>query len=76
MSKVLLTGVAGFIGSNIAKFFLDKGYDVIGVDDLSSGNADNIPSGVDFFQLDLSDISNCSKLPKGCQKILHLAGQP
>ena len=35
---VLITGVAGFIGSKVAKRFIAEGYKVYGIDDLSSGN--------------------------------------
>tara|TARA_B100000902_G_scaffold115051_1_gene115973 strand:- start:92 stop:316 length:225 start_codon:yes stop_codon:yes gene_type:complete len=51
---VLITGVAGFIGSKIAKKFLEEKYFVYGVDDLSSGKKKNIPSGVKFIKIDLS----------------------
>ena len=44
MDKVLITGVAGFIGSHVARRFLKEGYQVVGVDDLSSGKIANIPT--------------------------------
>lgn len=40
--KVLLTGVAGFLGSHIAKKFVSNGHAVIGVDDFSTGNTENL----------------------------------
>ena len=51
--KVLITGVAGFIGSNLALRLLDEGYEVIGVDDLSYGVKEQIPPGVKFFKQDI-----------------------
>jgi UDP-glucuronate decarboxylase len=39
--KVLLTGAAGFLGSHITGYLLDQGHEVIGLDDLSTGNANN-----------------------------------
>ena len=75
MDKVLITGVAGFIGSHVASRFLQEGYQVIGVDDLSGGNIENIPSGVDFIQGDLASLATIARIPYGCRKILHLAGQ-
>lgn len=75
MEKVLITGVAGFIGSHVASRFLQEGYQVIGVDDLSGGNIENIPSGVDFIQGDLASSATITRIPYGCRKILHLAGQ-
>ncbi len=73
--RVLVTGVAGFIGSHVAKKFIDEGYEVFGVDDLSSGNSENIPAGLTFINQDLSLKSTVDILPKDCSYILHLAGQ-
>ena len=46
--KVLLTGVAGLIGSHFSRYLLDKGYKVYGIDDLSGGYEDNLPFGDQF----------------------------
>ncbi len=73
--KVLITGVAGFIGSHVAARFLTEGYNVIGVDDLSTGKIENVPSGVEFIKSNLADKASVEKLPSGCSLILHLAGQ-
>ena len=75
MGYILITGVGGFIGSRVAKKFLEKGYEVIGVDDLSSGLISNVPAGTDFIHGDLASQTVYKKLPKNCDKILHLAGQ-
>ena len=75
MEKVLITGVAGFIGSHIAKRFIKEGYHVIGIDDLSNGCISNIPKNIDFLRFDLTNYSEYKNIPKGCINILHLAGQ-
>lgn len=75
MKKILITGVAGFIGSHVANRFLQEGYSVVGVDDLSSGKLENVPKGLEFIQGDLALSSTIKRLPKDCNKILHLAGQ-
>ena len=75
MKKILITGVAGFIGSKIAKKFISEGFEIIGVDDLSSGKIENIPKGLDFIKKDLSDSSILKFLPNEVDLILHLAGQ-
>ena len=54
MSNILVTGVAGFIGSEIAKELLLLNHEVYGVDDLSNGYKKNIPQGVNFIETDLS----------------------
>ena len=75
MKKILITGVAGFIGSKIAEKFINEGFEVIGVDDLSSGKIENIPKGLDFLKIDLSDSNILKFLPNKCDLVLHLAGQ-
>ncbi len=75
VEKVLITGVAGFIGSHVARRFLKEGYQVVGVDDLSSGKVENVPAGIEFIKGDLSLTSTIARIPRECNKILHLAGQ-
>lgn len=59
----------------MAKRFIDEGFHVVGVDDLSSGKVKNIPNKVDFINGDLSNAKTIKLLPNKCNKILHLAGQ-
>lgn len=54
--RAFITGVAGFIGSHIAERLLRDGWDVAGVDDLSTGRLDNVPSGVAFSAVDVATI--------------------
>lgn len=75
MKKILITGVAGFIGSHVAARFLREGYHVVGVDDLSSGRLENVPKDLEFIKGNLALLPTIKKLPKDCCKILHLAGQ-
>src|SRR5690606_42121198 len=50
---IVITGVAGFIGSNLADRLLADGYRVIGIDDLSQGVIEQVPEGVEFHRLDI-----------------------
>ena len=75
MQTLLVSGVAGFIGSHVARRFRDEGYAVIGVDDLSTGELANVPTGIEFIQADLASAAAVQGLPRGCRTILHLAGQ-
>lgn len=52
---VLITGAAGYIGSHICLAFLERGWDVIGVDDLSTGSRSAIVQGVRFVEMDCAD---------------------
>jgi len=54
---ILITGICGFIGSHIADLALEQGYNVIGIDDLSTGSMDNIAhirNRIKFFRQDVS----------------------
>ena len=55
--KVLITGVAGLLGSRLADYLISEGVDVIGIDNLSGGHIDNIHPNVNFYNLDLQDKS-------------------
>jgi UDP-glucose 4-epimerase len=75
LERILITGVAGFIGSHVARRCLELGYEVVGIDDFSSGFAGNVPPGLEFIEGDLAASSTAARIPPGCRKILHLAGQ-
>lgn len=53
--RLLVTGVAGFIGSTTAEHLLAGGHEVVGIDTLWSGRADNVPSDVDFIEGNCGD---------------------
>jgi UDP-glucose 4-epimerase len=54
-AKVLITGAAGFIGSHMARECLGQGYEVVGLDDLSGGFRENVPSQVRFVSGSVTD---------------------
>ncbi len=51
--KVLVTGGAGFIGSNVVDLFIENGYEVVVVDDLSTGRISNLNPAAKFYQADI-----------------------
>lgn len=53
--KVLVTGCAGFIGSHICEHLLARGFQVIGIDDLSGGYVRNLPDGISFYEKKIQD---------------------
>ncbi|HXF85226.1 MAG TPA: SDR family oxidoreductase [Anaerolineales bacterium] len=55
MTKILVTGGAGFIGSHVVDLFLEHGYEVVILDDLSTGRASNINPRAKFYQMDIRD---------------------
>jgi UDP-glucose 4-epimerase len=73
-NKILVTGVAGFIGSNLAKRLLSEGYKVIGLDNLAYGLRENVPDGVDFYQYDIRR-REIAPLFEGVDTVFHLAAK-
>jgi len=59
---ILVTGVAGFIGSHIAERLIQRGHEVVGLDDLSGGFTDNVPKGTVFVQGTVLDAALLSRL--------------
>ncbi len=72
--KVLVTGVAGFIGSNLADRLLKEGYDVTGLDNLAYGVKEQIPSGVKFVKADIRS-KDIYPVFNGMDAVFHLAAK-
>jgi UDP-glucose 4-epimerase len=53
LSKILVTGGAGFIGSNVAESFISLGHKVVVIDNLSTGFKENIPLKAEFYKVDI-----------------------
>jgi UDP-glucose 4-epimerase len=75
MSKALVTGGAGFIGSNVVKLLVAEGYDVHVVDNLSSGYRRNLDQfrDVRFTEADVRDEAAVMRVMEGSQIVFHLA---
>ena len=58
MKNILITGVAGFIGSNLADHLLAKGYHVTGIDNLTYGLIEQVSKEVNFFKTIFSFFSS------------------
>ena len=55
MAKILVTGGAGFIGSHVVDLFIAQGFEVVIVDDLSTGRASNLNPAAKFYKMDIRD---------------------
>jgi len=72
--KILITGVAGFIGSNLAAALLKAGHEVIGIDNLSYGPLEQVPEGVAFHKLDIRS-KDIYPLFEKTDAVFHLAAK-
>lgn len=73
--KLLITGGAGYIGSVISSYFLDRNYQVNIIDDLSSGSLDNIDQRAVFFKGSILDTSLLRESMQGVTTVLHFAAK-
>ena len=71
---VLITGVAGFIGSNLADRLVAQGFRVIGIDNLAYGVIEQVPDGVEFHKLDIRS-PDLYDLFDGVEAVFHLAAK-
>mgnify|MGYP000312539658 CR=1 FL=1 len=81
MPTALVTGAAGFIGSNLAATLLDKGYSVRGVDNFATGREKNVErlrdsEGFTFHEADIRDQETIGELMTGVEYVFHQAAVP
>jgi nucleoside-diphosphate-sugar epimerase len=73
-SRAVVTGVAGFIGSNLADRLLADGWRVVGIDNLSYGVLEQVPSGTEFHKADIRH-EGLERLCDGADVVFHLAAK-
>ena len=76
--KILITGGAGFIGSNLCEYFLSKEYQVVCLDNFATGHRHNLTSFINnknftFIEGDIRNLSDCHKAVEGVDFVLHQA---
>lgn len=73
VSKIFITGIAGFLGSHLADKMISEGHEVYGCDNLIGGYLDNIPSKVTFFQFDMNNYHELESKLKNIDIVYHTA---
>lgn len=76
MSKKIVVGGAGFIGSHVAAALLEAGHEVHVVDNLSGGKRDKVPAGAMLHVLDINETAALTKVFEGAEHVFHLAALP
>ena len=75
MSRVLVTGGAGYIGGTTVALLLQRGFEVTVLDDCSTGHADSVPTGATFYQGSILDGEVVRKALTGCDAVIHFAAK-
>ncbi|WP_297514435.1 SDR family oxidoreductase [Flavobacterium sp.] len=78
MQTLVITGAAGFIGSNLTAHFLEQGLYVVGLDNFATGHRRNIEPFLShpkftFHEGDIRDLETCHRVTKGATYVLHQA---
>jgi nucleoside-diphosphate-sugar epimerase len=73
MTKLLVTGGAGFVGSHLCEDLLARGHQVRVLDNLAYGRRDYVPADAEFIQGDIRDLATCQRAAQGMEGIFHCA---
>lgn len=74
--KMLVTGGAGFIGSNLVERLIDDGNEVTIIDNLSTGSRENLHKKAEFFELDIASLDAIKPVFKNKEIVFHIAAIP
>ena len=74
--NIYITGVAGLVGSNLAKWLIRTGHTVKGCDILIGGYEDNIPETIEWSKTDICDTEQMQKELEGSDVVIHTAALP
>ena len=71
--KILVTGVAGFLGSHLSEKLVNLGHKVVGIDNMLGGYDDNVPKNIEFHKGDCCDFEKIKSIMKGVDVVYHCA---
>ena len=78
MNKICISGIAGFVGSHLSDYLIDKGYEVAGIDNLFTGDIENVNKKARFYKEDIRNLEAIDKIFKDFKPdwVFHEAANP
>jgi len=74
--RVFITGVSGLLGSTMARFLINQGHEVVGIDNMIGGVETNVPELVTYIKGDVLDVELMKESMKDCEVVFHTAALP
>lgn len=74
--KIFITGVAGFLGSHLAEYYINNNHQVVGCDNMIGGYKDNVPDNCEFYEVDCNEYNKMKEIMKNCEIVYHCAASP
>jgi len=71
--RILITGVAGFLGSHLSEKLIEQGHSIVGIDNMIGGYKDNVLDKVEFYNVDCCDFAKIKKIMKNIDVVYHCA---
>ena len=71
--RILITGVAGFLGSHLSEKLIEQGHSIVGIDNMIGGYKDNVLDKVEFHNVDCCDFAKIKKIMKNIDVVYHCA---
>ena len=74
--KVFITGISGLLGSTMARFLINQGHEVVGIDNMIGGVEGNVPELATYIKGDILNVEDLKEDMKGCEVVFHTAALP